>query len=161
HLIGEDSLSGKESQIERIADLVDEFVRGDWLTFRSDASLDFRRRLESDTWEERSALVWDLLIEFGCVLGAEGIFPGINAERRYLSLGRTAWMMPLDNGIDRRAVLYLYERYVRRLVSEGMVTNDQVINDFLSYLETFSWSGRRIGSGYDLIFVDELHLFNA
>jgi len=160
-LIGEDSMSGKEYQLARISSLVEEFVAGDWLTFKDNASEGFAHRLESPNVNERSALVWDLLVEFGCVLGAEGIFPGINAERRYLSLGRAPWMMPLAALGDKRAVLYLYEKYVRELVADGLVTNDHVVNDFLSYLETFSWSGRRARNGYDLIFVDELHLFNA
>ena len=33
------------------------------------------------------------------------------------------------------------------------------MRDFLSYLETFTWNVKRAEQGYDLIFIDELHLF--
>lgn len=160
-LLGEDSFSGKQEQLDRISSEWDEFTRGDWLTYRDDVSNDFKARVESTDPRDRQALVWDCLIEFGCVLGADGIFPGINAEPRYLTLPRAPWMMPLQSAGDKRAVLYVYERYIRRLLGDGLLTTDQVINDLLSYLETFAWNVRRRADGYDLIFVDELHLFDA
>ena len=45
------------------------------------------------------------------------------------------------------------------LTDQGLLTSDQLINDYLNYLETFTWNIRRREQGYDLIFVDELHLF--
>ena len=160
-LIGEDSLSGKTAQLQRIVNILDEFVRGDWLTFRDDVSESLRERLESPDDADRSALAWDCLIEFGCVLGADGIFPGVNAEMRYLRLARTPWMMPLPTDADKRLVLYLYERYMRQLLENRQLSSDQLVNDFLNYLETFAWNVRRTDDGYDLIFVDEFHLFNV
>lgn len=160
-LLGEDSFSGKQEQLERIQSEWDEFSKGDWLTYREDTSDPFRARVESSDPRDRQGLVWDCLVEFSCVLGADGIFPGINAEPRYLSLPRAAWMMPLESAGDKRAVLYIYEKYIRALLADGLFTTDQVINDLLSYLETFAWNVRRRQDGYDLIFVDELHLFDA
>jgi hypothetical protein len=46
------------------------------------------------------------------------------------------------------------------LKAAGFLTSDQLVNDYLNYLETFTWNLRRNKEGYDLIFVDELHLFN-
>lgn len=160
-LLGEDSFSGKQEQLDRIRSEWEGFVKGDWLTYRADTSDAFRARVESTDTSEKQGLVWDCLVEFSCVLGADGIFPGINAEPRYLSLPRAMWMMPLESVGDKRAVLYVYEKYIRALLAEGLFTTDQVINDLLSYLETFAWNVRRRQDGYDLIFVDELHLFDA
>ncbi len=160
-LVGEDSLSGKASQLQNILGILDEFIQGDWLTFRDDVSDALRWRLESVDPASRSAFAWDCMIEFGCVLGADGIFPGVNAEIRYLRLARTPWMMPLPTDADKRLVLYLYERYMDQLYQNGQLSSDQLVNDFLNYLETFAWNVRRIKDGYDLIFVDEFHLFNV
>jgi hypothetical protein len=160
-LLGEDSFSGKQEQLQRIAAAWDDFLRGDWLTYRDEVSDDFTERVESEDPRDRQGLVWDCLVEFSCVLGSDGIFPGINAEPRYLSLPRAQWMMPLHTRGDKRAILYVYEKYLRRLLADGLFTTDQVINDFLNYLETFAWNVRRREGGYDLIFVDELHLFDA
>jgi hypothetical protein len=160
-LLGEDSFTGKQEQLARIASAWEAFTLGDWLTYRDEVSGGFRSRVESTDSRDRRALVWDCLIEFGCVLGADGIFPGINAQPRYLSLPRAAWMMPLQSNSDKSAVLYVYDKYIRGLLADGYSTTDQVINDLLSYLETFAWNVRRKAEGYDLIFVDELHLFDS
>ncbi|MEJ2853575.1 MULTISPECIES: hypothetical protein [unclassified Saccharothrix] len=160
-LIGEDSFSGKKFQLQRISAVLDDLKDRDWVTFADKTSPAFRARVESSETAERQALVWDLLIEFGCVLGAEGIFPGFNAEQRYKLLSRAAWMMPLDSLGDREVVYYIYKRYLEELLTDGCLTSDQLINDFLNYLVTFAWNRRRLTDGYNLIFVDELHLFDA
>jgi|GEM_PF-1547027 len=159
-LIGEDSLSGKTAQLEQISNVIEHFIAGDWLTFREEVSPSLRDRLEAEDPAELRAFVWDCLIEFGCVLGADGIYPGVNAESRYLRLSRAPWMMPLESAADKRLVLYLYETYLRQLLTEGRLTPDQLVNDFLNYLETYIWNVRRGRQGYDQIFVDEFHLFN-
>jgi hypothetical protein len=159
-LLGEDSLSGKQLQIEHLNAILDRFLEGDWLTFERRVSAEVARRVVAprDT-PERNAFVWDLLIEFGSVLSAQGILPGVNAERRYLEIQRAPWMMPLPDRGDRLLVLRIYSDYVDSLREERFLTSDQLINDFLNYLETFTWNIRREDDGYDLIFVDELHLF--
>ncbi|WP_437653704.1 UvrD-helicase domain-containing protein [Sorangium sp. So ce1182] len=159
-LLGEDSLSGKREQLTRIDAIVDSISRGDWLSFRRYASRSISERVESARHSiERNALVWDLMNEFSAVLAGHGILPGIAAEKRYLTLQRGAWMMPLENDTDKRFVLRVYDAYLRQLKEDHLLTSDQLINDFLNYLETFSWNLRRDVDGYDLIFVDELHLF--
>ena len=160
-LLGEDSLSGKQAQLERIGELLEEIRSGDWLAFRSRVSEAFALRVESDRDSlDRAAFVWDLIGEFASVLSANGILPGVNAERQYLAIPRSPWMMPLANDAELQFVLLVYSQYVRALQADGLLSSDQLINDFLNYLETFAWNIRRERDGYDLIFVDELHLFN-
>ena len=160
-LLGEDSLSGKRLQLDRIRGLLETARRSDWVAFQAGASNAFRARVEAAAGSGvRDALVWDLMIEFACVISANGIMPGVNAERRYLALPRGPWMMPLATDDEKRFVILLYQRYVNQLKEEGYLTSDQVISDFLNYLETFAWNAKRRDQGYDVIFVDELHLFN-
>lgn len=160
-LVGEDSVSGKTAELQRINTIVSDFLHGDWLTFRDEVSDPLRASLESADPADRSGFAWDCLVEFGCVLGADGIFPGVDAELKYLRLPRTSWMMPLKTDADKRMILHLYERYIFDLDEKSLQTSDQLVNDFLSYLETFAWNTRRVKAGYDLIFVDEFHLFNV
>jgi hypothetical protein len=160
-LLGEDSLSGRRQQLERLSSVLERSVKGDWLVYRRQVSPEFQARVNATIGTpEWNALVWDLMLEFSGVLGAQGILPGINAERRYLSLQRTQWMMPLANAAEKRFVLNVYSSYVSGLASDGLLTSDQLVNDYLNYLETFTWNLRRREHGYDLIFVDELHLFD-
>jgi len=159
-LIGDDSLTGKRLQLEQIREVLEDFKRTDWITFADITSEDFRKRLDSGDEEDAAGLAWDLLIEFGCVLGADGIFPGFNAELRYLRLPRAAWMMDLPLDGDIRVVYALYQRYSKALEERNLETSDQLLNDFLNYLENHAWNHRRKREGFDLIFVDEFHLFN-
>lgn len=160
-LLGEDSLSGRRQQLQRISDVLRAVVDGDWLAYRKTVSDSFRSRIEaSPRSADWNSLVWDLMLEFSDVLAAQGILPGVNAERRYLSLGRSPWMMPLTNDSEKRLVLAVYSQYVSGLRAERLLSSDQLVTDFLNYLETFTWNIRRASEGYDLIFVDELHLFS-
>lgn len=159
-LVGDDSLSGKQAQLDEILDLVSDFVAGDWVSYREAASDALRSRFDSDDSDVRLALAWDLLIEFGSVIGASGIFPGAGSELRYFQLTRTSWMQPLQTKADLRVVYELYARYVASLEARSLVTSDQLLADFVNYLETHAWNRRRKIDGYDLIFVDEFHLFS-
>lgn len=160
-LIGDDSLSGKRLQLGQIEEVIDEFRESDWLTFKQDTSAELSSRVESRNPDDARSFAWDCLIEFGCVLGAEQIFPGYNSEARYLKLPRTPWMMPLNGDADKRVVFALYSMFWRALQERRLITPDQLLNDLLNYLETFAWNHRRTTEGYDLIFVDEFHLFNT
>jgi hypothetical protein len=159
-LLGEDSLSGRRLQILRLDGLLDRLVRSDWLTYRRNVSATFAARVEALAGSaDRRALLWDLTVEFSSVLGAERILPGANGERRYLGLLRYDWMMPLHEEAERRFVFQIYSEYIAGLTQDRLLTVDQLISDFLGYLETFSWNLKREAEGYDLVFVDELHLF--
>ena len=159
-LIGTDSLSGKQAQLSEIFDLLDDFIKGDWITFRAGISPGLASRFDSEDSSERLALAWDLLVEFGSVIGASAIFPGAGAENRYAQLSRAGWMMPLRTGADLRVIFELYTRYVTSLEARSLLTSDQVLADLLNHLETHAWNRARKVQGYDLIFVDEFHLFS-
>jgi hypothetical protein len=159
-LIGEDSFSGKQAQLNEIVDVLDNFVAGDWITYRASVSEGLRARLDSPSRIERQALAWDLLIEFGSVIGAAAIFPGAGSDLRYFQLQRASWMLPLSSREDLRVIFELYTRYMKSLDDRSLVTSDQVLADFLSHLETHAWNRARRTRGYDLVFVDEFHLFS-
>lgn len=159
-LIGSDSFSGKLAQLDEIWDLLNDFVEGDWVTFRAGVSPSLASRFDSEDADERLALAWDLLIEFGSVIGAAAIFPGAGSESRYFTLERASWMLPLSGRADMRVVFELYTRYMESLDARGLWTSDQVMADLLNDLQKHSWNRARRTEGYDLIFVDEFHLFN-
>lgn len=160
-MLGDDSLSGKKEQLVRIDEIVERMSKGEWIRFTSAASSQLKQRMASAAGSaERNALVWDLMNEFSSVLSAHGILPGVNAERQYLSIRRSGWMMPLHTDADKRFVIRVYSEHVRELQLEKRLTSDQLINDFLNYLRTFAWNLRRDKEGYDFLCVDELHLFN-
>lgn len=159
-LIGDDSYSSTRAQLDEIIELLSDFIQGDWITYRNAVGEGFRNRFEGGDLDQIRALAWDLLIEFGSVIGAAAIFPGAGSELRYLQLPRAGWMLPLESKDEARVVFRLYTLYLESLDARSLVTTDQVLADFLSYLETHAWNRLRRAQGYDLIFVDEFHLFS-
>jgi hypothetical protein len=160
NLIGEDSLSGKQAQLDEILEVLDDFITGDWITYKTRVSESLRKRFDSTDGDERRALAWDLLIEFGSVIGAAAIFPGAGSELRYFQLPRASWMLPLNTREDLRVVFEVYTRYWASLDERSLTTSDQVLADFLIHLSTNTWNRARRIQGYDLVFVDEFHLFS-
>lgn len=159
-VVGQDSFSGKQAQLDELLETLTDFVATDWVTYRAGASVSLRSRLDSTEPEQQLAMAWDLLIEFGSVIGAAGIFPGAGAEIRYTQLQRSSWMLPLEGPGDHRVIFRLYERYMQSLEDRHLVTTDQVLADFLGYLVSHAWNRNRRTLGYDLVFVDEFHLFS-
>lgn len=160
-LLGEDNLDGKMLQLSEIAAIAEDVATRDWLAYEARSTPEFASRATADADSaEKQAFVWDLMQEFACVLSANGILPGVNAARVYLPMQRMPWMMPLATDGEKLFVLQVYTELVDRMRDARLLTTDQLINDFLNYLETFAWNIRRRDSGFDLIFVDELHLFN-
>ena len=160
-LLGEDNLTGKTLQLEQIDANVDRFVKGDWLAYASRCTPAFVERVTAEvrnTTKEGVRLGFDARI--ASVLSAQGILPGVNAARQYLPLHRMPWMMPLETDGEARGA-QIYSGFVNALRDKRMLSSDQLINDFLNYLVTFGWNLRRRDDGYDLICVDELHLFNG
>jgi hypothetical protein len=160
-VLGDDSFTGKEAQLRTLSKLVGEAVRGDWNAFESSVSPGFRERVvAAPGTPEANRFLWDLMLEFACVISANGIMPGLNAKERYKQLERRPWMMPLTNDAEKEFVFLIYSRLVTELVGRDEMTTDQAISDYLNMLSTFRWHAERRRHGYDMIFVDEFHLFN-
>jgi hypothetical protein len=160
--LGEDSHSGKQEQLARVRAVLQSAVATDWPPYRSRARSQFVQVVESDPdSDEHRLFAWELLNEFACVLGPEGVVPGSrDAKREYQELSRAPWMMSLENDAEKDFVLGLYGDYINGLRRDSLISSDQIINDFVKDLEKSQWQYRRATVGYDLIMVDELHLFN-
>lgn len=157
-----DALEGRRLQLELIESIVSEYLKsGDWQVLRSACSAQFRSMLESASSKlDLRRLSWELMNEFACVLDADGVQQKPDNRKRYLSSPRMAWMLPLQSQRDRMVVLELYDRFNRIVVEMDAISVDQVIADYLNYLDSFRWNAVRDKRGFDEIFVDELHLFN-
>ncbi|MBN1170901.1 MAG: hypothetical protein JXA67_01900 [Micromonosporaceae bacterium] len=160
--LGEDSHSGKKAQLARIYSLIERALSTDWPAYRSQCRPEFIDAVESTSdSDERRLFAWEILNEFSCVLGPEGIMSGAyNAEQEYRDLPRFPWMMSLETDKEKSFILRLYGDYVDGLRRDNLIGADQVINDLVKDLEKATWQYQRLASGYDLLFVDELHLFN-
>ena len=156
-----DGYEGKSFQAELLNDAIEEYKSGNWIAYKSACSEPFSTYMTSEPDSlERRFFLWELLNEFACVLDAEGVKSGSARRDQYLNEKRKAWMMVLSNKEEREVVLNLYDSFRHKLRDLKAIGSDQMITDFLNHLDSFRWEATREIEGYDLIFVDELHLFN-
>ena len=81
--------------------------------------------------------------------------------QKYMRVKRMRCMMPLENNAEKEFVFRMWSIFVERLRNRYLLSSDQIMFDALSDLGTFFWSLGASKEGYDVIFVDEMHLFNS
>jgi hypothetical protein len=159
--LGIDSEEGKRLALAEVAAVLERFAKSDWLAYKSGCTQELSKQIDGDsTSRERRLFCWDLLIEFGCVIAAQGILTHPADREKYLKLKRSAWMMPL-NAVEKQVIFHLWCKFMDALRQNKWISSDQIISDFLNDLSTFYWEAARLTEGYDVIFVDEMHLFNS
>jgi hypothetical protein len=159
-VLGDDSFSGKMEQLELIETIVEDYKLSNFLLYKNRFSDFFLQEITTDDKNLKKLFYWDLMIEFACVIGANGIMPGVAAKEKYLNVERRPWMMTLTEDADKEFVINVYQEYIKYLITNKNITSDQIINDYLNYLSTYQWHYERTERGYDYIFVDEMQLFN-
>lgn len=122
-----------------------------------------KQRWESVVSKGDKLLVVEIMNEFASVLDAEGIRSGAEKGERYAKsgAGRPSWLMELPTELDRRFILDVHRRYRKYLGDMNTLSVDQMIGDFDSFLDSNRWDRIRDREGYDVLFVDELHLFTS
>lgn len=161
--LASDAREGRQLQLELIESLISEYVASnDWRLMRGLASSHFVNLMESKLrgGSEFRRFAWEMMNEFACVLDADGIQSKPALRKQYVAANRQAWMMPLPEEADRKIVLHIYDRFNEEIRDMRAISVDQVITDYLNYLDSFRWNAVRDKRGFDVIFVDELHLFN-
>ena len=161
------SLDGREGRVLQV-ELVESILR----EFSSSTIIKLRHSSIGSNlsviWNETNGdsikpLAAELINEFASVIDASGIRKGEEKASAYLAgdFQRAKWLMDLPTVGDRAFVLEVHARY-RELLSEmNALSVDQMISDFDSFLDSNRWDRVRDKNGYDVLFVDELHLFTS
>lgn len=156
-----DGLEGRTLQLEAIEAEIESVQRGDWVTVKSRCSEDFRKGMATSRGTpEFRAFASEVANEIACVLEADGVRQSAERRERYLNERRKPWMMPLPESEDRRVILMIYDRFRAFLKGMNVIGADQMVADYLGFLDSNRWDNIRFREGFDTIFVDELHLFN-
>lgn len=160
--ISSDAHEGKKLQLIVLSDTVKIFRSGAYVTFKLAISKNVADGIEArpDT-PEHEEFCWDVMNEIACVLDADGVRDNQTKREAYLKDNkRPQYLMRLETLRDREVILAIYDLYRAALRKEGLMSVDQIIADYLGYLDSFRWDARRTRLGYDAVFVDEYHLFN-
>ncbi|MFZ3219515.1 MAG: UvrD-helicase domain-containing protein [Rhodoferax sp.] len=159
--LSSDGLEGRALQLETIEAEIERVQRSDWVTAKSRCSEGFRKGMSSTRGTPAfRAFAREVANEIACVLEADGVRQSAQRRERYLNEPRKAWMMYLPDIEDRRVILMIYDRFRTFLKGIGVLGTDQMIADYLGFLDSNRWDNIRHREGFDTVFVDELHLFN-
>lgn len=159
-VLGDDSYDGKCEQIRILSEIIVSYLKADWKFFRQECGKEFVEQIELVD-KGINNFTWDLMIEITCVIGANGIMPGVNSRKKYKNLERRNWMLHLSSEAEKDVIFSLYEKFIGLMIKEKLISSDQMVNDYINYLSTYNWYYDRSKLGYDYIFVDEMQLFNG
>jgi hypothetical protein len=161
-ILGADYEEGLEWQLLTLDDCLSTFIGADWVKYENGCTSEFQELVRNWDGEEDSARLFrrDLINEFSVVMGGEGIQTGPGDRERYFKLERSRQWMPLRNVFELGSVFEIYNAFLRRIRMENYVTTDQFMLTSLNWLRSFEWGTLRSDLGYDVMLVDELHLFS-
>jgi hypothetical protein len=157
-----DGSEGRTLQLELIQAVTSSCVEEDWAAIHEDGCRpEFIKGIEARPSQiEHRAFCYDLSDEFANVLETLGVRGIDEIANRYL--GKKPSERALARNIhEKQVVLEQYRRFRKELADMGVVSLDQFTADFLAYLNSFRWETLRRERGFDFVFADELHLFNA
>ena len=148
-----DAAESKELQLLYVRESLDEAMRDDFATHEKFLSPEFVRflRLE-DAWLVSEMLGHEIAVMIKGRAGEE--------FTSYLALPPLLHNLPLNNDADRGFVFVMYRQYKNRLRAAGQYDTDDIVLTAMAQLDTPIWRRRRERDGYDVILVDETHLFN-
>lgn len=156
-----DGHSGKRFQADILNTVIEKYRKDEWLAFQSACSEPFIEYMSAEPESlKRKFFLWELLNEFACVVDAVGVRVNPDMRKQYLVDRRKPGMMPLHLEAERKVVLGLYDLFRAEIRTLKALGSDQMITDFLNFVDTYQWDMRRDVEGFDVILVDELHLFN-
>ncbi len=158
-----DGRQGRQMQAEMLHSVMRAYAASDWIARRGGCSADFVERLEdaAASDEKESGFILELLNEFACVIEAEGIIKSPARRSDYVSKSsREPWRLTLATQDERRTVLDLHREFRAQMRQSECISVDQLVSDFERFLGSNAWELTRASSGFDAIFIDELHLLN-
>lgn len=158
-----DGRQGRRMQAEMLHSVLRSYIRTDWVARRGGCGAAFIERIEAAAAdnEVENAFILEILNEFACVIEADGVNKSPSKRADYVSkASREPWRLALPTQDERRAVLDLHREFRIQMRQSECISVDQLVSDFERFLGSNAWELTRSASGFDAIFVDELHLLN-
>ncbi|AWH87332.1 UvrD-helicase domain-containing protein [Limnobaculum parvum] len=148
-----DAFESKQTQLLYINEAVEDFMINDYagaLSFISEELKDF---FSKNDWWHISIILQDEISVY---------IKGRAAENFdiYKTLVRSEYSIPLKNEDDYKTIFSIFNKYYDKLIALNQFDSDDIILSALQETSTPIWKRRRIASGFDVIYIDETHLFN-
>jgi superfamily I DNA/RNA helicase len=152
-VLDEDAQESKDLQFRFVSDAYSQCYEGDFISYRDSCSEEFVKFIEDN---DKAYVVEKLCSEISITIKGR-------AEQDYeiyKNLPRLQESIPVAVESDFLFVYLVYEKYQSMLSELGYFDNDDISLSSHAQLETPIWRRRRSERGYDVVFVDELHLFS-
>ena len=148
-----DSSDSKLMQQMMIENAVEKFMQEHFKTFKDFLSADFLSYLEN---EPRPNIVENIRNEISIFIKG----PNVESLDEYKKSRTKGKILPLTKDEDFAVVYQIYELYQKSLIDINKYDIDDVSSVALSFLTRAIWKRNRKFNGYDVVFVDELHLYD-
>lgn len=158
-----DGREGRQMQAEMLHSVLKEYLDSSWVGRRNGCGDEFVERLERASSHDIDGNLFlkEILNEFACVIEPEGIARSLAKQTEYLNrTTREPWRLALGLQDERGVILDLHRDFRKEMRESGCISVDQLVSDFDRFLGSNAWELTRVASGFDAIFVDELHLLN-
>lgn len=155
-LIERDACDAKQSQRILIEDALDEVCYSKYKTYKPLLSKALIDLLDSEI-THRSHLLSMLQHEFSIQI--KGRTNGTIEE--YYKISRINNALPVETDKDKEFVFSIFLAYQNMLKVSAVYDSDDITVQALAQWNAPIWRRERADSGYDYIFVDEMHLFNV
>lgn len=157
-LLDTDSSEAKIVQTFQIVDSISQFIKDDYKTFANHISQNLAK-VFADFQNGIQLEIADIfLTEISSIIKGRA-----NCELdAYEKLERPKYGLPVDinNKSDYSAVFRIFSIYQNGLERLGQYDTDDVTITALASFNSPIWQRRKVREGYDVLVIDEMHLFN-
>lgn len=151
--LDKDAMESKNAQILYINEAYEDFLREDYETaknFVSENLLEFLVRY--DSWNIAIFLQNEISVYIKGRAGED-----FDAYRK---LERSENAIPLSTDDDFNTIFYIFTLYQNKLKLLNLFDSDDITISALQETSTPIWRRRRVRDGFDVLYIDETHLFN-
>lgn len=151
--LDKDALESKNTQLLYINESVEEYLTTEFNSGKKFISEEFKEFFEkNDPW------TLSIYIQNEISIYIKG---RANEDfDAYKKLLRSNNSIPLITEEDFSTIFYIFKLYQEKLVSLGLFDSDDITISSLLEVTTPIWRRRKIREGYDVLYIDETHLFN-
>lgn len=148
-----DALESKQLQLLYISEALDDFLINDYAGAISFISTELKNFFgNNDPWSIAMLLQEEISTY---IKGRAG-----DDLETYISLSRTKHTLPLQLEDDFKTIFSIYNKYQDKLISLNLFDSDDITLSALKETSTPIWKRRRLNTGFDIMYIDETHLFN-
>lgn len=163
-VLDDDATDAKEYQLMLIENALEEIMDHDYKTYKLYLSQELRTLIENTS---KYILCVMLQHEFSIQIKgrADGVFENyceLTSLKNGLPLVELKSDLLSKEGQckDKEFIYKIYQQYQKSLETSAVYDVDDIVIEALLGLNAPIWRRKRATSGYDYIFVDEMHLFN-